>query len=66
MNSDKLKITFLLIGVLAICTFFISVGNEMDIARLEAENDRLVVVIDSVHADLSYINAKIKLMEGLR
>ena len=66
MNSDKLKITFLLIGVLAMCTFFISIGNEINIARMKAENDSLRVEIDSVRSDLSYVNAKIKLMEGLR
>ena len=59
MNSDKLKITFLLIAVLAICTFFISVGNEMDIARLEAGNDSLRV---EIRQDLDEIR---RIMDGV-
>ncbi len=53
MNNDQLKIVLLLIAVLAVCTFFIGVGNEKDIQILKDQQDSLLAARDSLEIKLA-------------
>jgi len=48
MNSEQTKVSIFLLGVLALFSFFISIGNESDIWELRERQDSLQVEVDSL------------------
>ena len=64
--GDKYKIMLLLTLVMALGTFFISIGNEIALEELKRQNEILVGAIDSLRWDLVYTNKKIEILEALR
>jgi len=64
--GDKYKIMLLLTLVMALGTFFISIGNEIALEELKRQNEILVSAVDSLRWDLVYTNKKIEILEALR
>jgi hypothetical protein len=56
---DQVKMLGLLFGILAGCTFFLAIGNEKDIAKLEARHDSLLVAYDSLEVRLKCANVEL-------
>jgi len=66
MIEEQVKILSMLIAMVLILLAFVSISNEITIEQLLSQQDSLRAEIDSLSLDLTYTNAKIKILEAVR
>ena len=66
MIEEQVKILSMLIAMVLILLAFVSISNEITIEQLLSQQDSLRAEIDSLSMDLTYTNAKIKILEAVR
>ena len=66
MKEQQVKILSMLIAMVIILLAFVSISNEITIDQLLSQQDSLRAEIDSLSLDLTYTNAKIKILEAVR
>ena len=66
MIEEQVKILSMLITMVLILLAFVSISNEITIEQLLSQQDSLRAEIDSLSMDLTYTNAKIKILEAVR
>ena len=66
MKEEQVKILSMLIAMVLILLAFVSISNEITIEQLLSQQDSLRAEIDSLSLDLTYTNAKIKILEAVR
>ena len=66
MKEEQVKILSMLIAMVLILLAFVSISNEITIDQLLSQQDSLRAEIDSLSLDLTYTNAKIKILEAVR
>ena len=66
MKEEQVKILSMLIAMVIILLAFVSISNEITIEQLLSQQDSLRAEIDSLSLDLTYTNAKIKILEAVR
>jgi len=66
LKEEQVKILSMLIAMVLILLAFVSISNEITIEQLLSQQDSLRAEIDSLSLDLTYTNAKIKILEAVR
>jgi len=66
LKEQQVKILSMLIAMVIILLAFVSISNEITIEQLLSQQDSLRAEIDSLSLDLTYTNAKIKILEAVR
>lgn len=64
MRTDQIKILFILVGVWAGFSFFIGVGNEYDLQKIQERQDSILVYQDSLELRVEKLEHTLAIWEA--